>query len=89
MKSKKIDSLRDLAGEMGRRQKSSKSSGSKELDDKYRMSPPVKEGFSEQRGPSETITGVPNQKTNLIQGNRAGRDRVGGGLEAGSKTPVS
>lgn len=89
MKTKKIDSLRDFAGRVGRLPRGGSRSGSRELDDKYKMSPPVKTGFSGQAGPSETITGVPNQKTNLIQGNRAGSDRISGSMEAGGRTPAA
>ena len=53
-------------------------------------SPPIKEKISEISESTPQITGVRNQKTNAIPGNKAKtKNAIQGSGEAGSKTPVA
>jgi hypothetical protein len=78
-----LDALRNLMGKLNKDFNDPK--------DQYRSYPPLKV-----RQPDESvhetppqIIGVRGKKSNSIPGNKAGGNKIKGGFEAGSKSPIA
>jgi len=77
-----VDALRDLFSKSNRVFSSNKGTG-------FFQAAPAKNTPPEQQDPPPQIVGVRRKRTNAIPGNKAGKNRIGGGFEAGGKSATA